>query len=175
MNVKRKLVIMDFLQHTHEWLAGEMFEAICIATGGVLLLALALLALIYGSTPGASSFVIPFIVAALILIVGGVAGYRTNVKRIPLFSEQYKSNQRAFVTAEKARVETFDDIYRNAKIVSIISLIVGLGMAYFLKNPHLQSIGLALIVLAIATVFIDHFSKERAVEYYTHIQKYLKL
>ena len=164
---------MDFFQYTHKWIQGEMFESICIATGGALLLVLALLALIYGSSPHASSLTIPFSVTGLILILGSIVMYSGNVKRMTTFPEQYKSNPNTFVTAEKARVETFDNMYRSARIITLVALVIGLSMAYFLKNPHVKSIGLALIILGISTVFIDHFSKERAAKYYNHIQEYL--
>ena len=165
---------MDFFQHTQNWIKGEMFEATCIAIAGGIILLLAILAFKFGSSPNASALGIPFTVVGILLLLGGIMMYKGNVKRELEFPEQYKTDTTAFVTAEKTRVQTFSKMYSFGKKMTIGLVIIGLSLAYFTKNPHLKSIGLALVILGISIVFIDHFSKERAATYYAHIEQYLK-
>lgn len=164
---------MDFIQHTQNWIQGEMFEAVCIAVGGALLLILSVLALIFGSSPHVSSMTLPFAMVGLLLVLGGILMYRGNMKRMMEFPERYRTDPKEFVVMEKARVETFDTMYSGGKAITIALLIIGLTLAYLLRDTYLRSIGLGLIVLGVSIVFIDHFSKERASIYYGHIQKYL--
>ena len=165
---------MDFYQHTQEWIQGEMFESVCIATGGGILVVIAITLFIYGSTPNASSLSIPLGVIGILLLVGGIGMYRGNVKRTQELPVQYEANKTEFIKAEKERVATFDNMYNFGKKLVTGCFIIGLLLLFFVKNPHFKSIGIALIILGVSVIFIDHFSKERAAIYNLEIIKFLE-
>jgi membrane-bound ClpP family serine protease len=162
---------MDFYQHTQNWLKGELFEGTIILFSGIILIIISLLFWKYGSTPNAKSLIIPILVVGLLFSLGIGSMMISNQKRIAQFEKAYQENTKVFIESEKQRVEDFQVLYKYSVGFAAISFVLTIIAFGFLENRIFQSICIALMIVSVSLIIIDHFSKERAGIYYQHILK----
>lgn len=79
--------------------------------------------------------------------------------------EQYQESPEKFLESEKARVAAFMKIYPQTIIVSAVMMVIAVCVFTFCDKPWLRASALALILVALAALTIDFFSKERGVIY----------
>ena len=160
---------MDFYQNTQDWLKGELFEATILLISGIILLIISLILWKFGSTPNAKALIIPIMVVGLLFILG-VGGFMvSNQKRISNFEKSYQENPKEFIESEKQRVEEFQILYKYSVGFAAISFLLTIIAFGFVENRIFQSICIALMIISVSLIIIDHFSKERAKIYYQHI------
>jgi heme/copper-type cytochrome/quinol oxidase subunit 4 len=160
---------MDFYQYTQGWLKGELFEGTIVFISGILLVVISLLFWKYGTTPNAQSLVIPIMVVGLLFAVGIGFMIFSNQQRVAEFKEAYQQSSIEFVKSEKQRVEDFQVLYKYSVGFAAISFFLTIVAFGFMENRTFQSICIALMIIAVSLIVIDHFSKERAATYYQHI------
>ena len=161
---------MELIDYTNKWLAGEIFEGKSILIAGVCLLVLTFFVWRTGSTEYSRAILLPKLVVALLHI--GIGGGRvvSNTRRIPQFAEQYRQQtQQEFIDSENARVNGFMSIYPQVIIFAAVLFAVAICLFAFCTKPWLRATALALIYLALSTLVIDYFSKERAITYQNEI------
>ena len=160
---------MDFYQNTQDWLKGELFEGTILLISGIILLIISLILWKFGSTPNAKALIIPIMVVGLLFILG-VGGFMvSNQKRISNFEKSYQENPKEFIESEKQRVEEFQVLYKYSVGFAAISFLLTIIAFGFVENRIFQSICIALMIISVSLIIIDHFSKERAQVYYQHI------
>ena len=160
---------MDFYQNTQDWLKGELFEGTILLISGIILLIISLILWKFGSTPNAKALIIPIMVVGLLFILG-VGGFMvSNQKRISNFEKSYQENPKEFIESEKKRVEEFQILYKYSVGFAAISFLLTIIAFGFVENRIFQSICIALMIISVSLIIIDHFSKERAKIYYQHI------
>lgn len=156
---------MELIDYTNKWVAGEIMEDFAMVVGGVFCLVLALVAWRFGTSESARAIILPLTVVAVILIaLGGSLAY-SNHTRQEQFVEQYQESPQKFLESEKARVADFMKIYPQTIIVSAVMMVVAICVFAFCDKPWLRASALALILIALAALTIDFFSKERGVIY----------
>ena len=156
---------MELIDYTNKWVTGEILEDFAMIVGGVFCLVLALVAWRWGTSESARAIILPLTVVAVILIgLGGSLAY-SNHTRQKLFEEQYQESPAKFLESEKARVTDFMNIYPKTIIVSAVMMVIGICVFAFCSTPWLRASALALILIALAALTIDFFSKERGVIY----------
>ena len=160
---KRKT--MELIDYTNKWVTGEIHEGWAMVAGGVLLLVFAFLAWRLGSSESARAIIIPLIVAAAIVIGTGTSMVVSNRNRIKQFEEQYQESPQKFLESEKARVDKFMKIYPQTIIVAAVMMAISICVFAFCAKPWLRASALTLILVALAALTIDYFSKERGVTY----------
>lgn len=165
---------MNFYQYTQNWLKGELFEGTIILISGIILIIIALLFWKFGSTPNAKSLVIPIFVVGLLFSLGIGSMMFSNQKRITQFEEAYQDNPTAFIKSEKQRVEDFQVLYKYSVGFAAISFLLTIIAFGFFENRIFQSICIALMIISVSLIVIDHFSKERSQIYYVEILKALE-
>jgi hypothetical protein len=157
---------MDFLQHTTNWIKGEIFEATIFGSFGLLTIISSLILWKFGDTPNSKALIIPIIVVGLLFWGTAITSINTNKKKLPQYTEAYKQDKSAFVKSEKARVESFQYLYKMTIIIASICFVLAICSFVFTHNPTVRAIGIALAVMGITGLTIDYFSKERADNYY---------
>ncbi len=167
---------MELIDYTNKWVSGEILEDLAMVAGGVICLLLALAAWRWGTSESARAIILPLTVVAVIFIGGGAALAYNNHQRSKQFVEQYQESPEKFLKSEKARVADFMKIYPQTIIVSAVMMAVGICVFAFCTTPWLRASALALILVALAALTIDFFSKERGVIYQhelnsVHIEK----
>ena len=156
---------MELIDYTNKWVTGEIMEDFAMVVGGVFCLIMALVAWRFGTSESARAIILPLMVVAVILIgLGGSFAY-SNHTRQKQFVEQYQESPEKFLESEKARVADFMKIYPQTIIVSGVMMVVAICVFAFCDKPWLRASALALILLALAALTIDFFSKERGVIY----------
>ena len=158
------------IQHTIDWYNGEIFEAKFIAGFGIALIVIAFLFNFLGNTSGAKAVFYPLIVTGVIFIGIGAPMAINNAKKLETIQVEYEKDKIQFQQDEIKRVEGFQYLYPMSIVISLISFLVALGLLYFVKNIHWQSIAISLILFGTAFAIIDYFSKERANIYYEHLK-----
>ena len=167
---------MELIDYTNKWVTGEIMEDFAMVAGGVICLLLALAAWRWGTSESARAIILPLTVVAVILIGGGAALAYNNHQRSKQFVEQYQESPQKFLESEKTRVADFMKIYPQTIIVSAVMMVIAVSVFAFYDKPWLRASALALILVALAALTIDFFSKERGVIYQqelnsVHIEK----
>jgi hypothetical protein len=160
---------MDFLQQTINWVKGEIFEAIIIGSFGLLTIICSLLLWKFGETPNAKAAIIPLAIVGIFFLAVAIWGIASNNKRLPQYTEAFINDKTEFVKSEKKRVEDFQYLYKMTIIIASVGFAIAICFFLFTNNHILKAIGLALIILGLAGLIIDYFSKERADTYYKAI------
>ena len=156
---------MELIDYTNKWVSGEIMEDFAMVVGGVVCLVLALVAWRWGTSESARAIILPLTVVAVILIgLGGSLAY-SNHTRQKQFVEQYQESPEKFLESEKVRVADFMKIYPQTIIVSAVMMVIAICVFAFCEKPWLRASALALILVALAALTIDFFSKERGVIY----------
>ena len=156
---------MELIDYTNKWVTGEIMEDYAMVAGGVICLLLALVAWRFGTSESARAIILPLTVVAVIFIGGGAALAYNNHQRSKQFVEQYQESPQKFLESEKARVADFMKIYPQTIIVSAVMMVIAVCVFAFCDKPWLRASALALILVALAALTIDFFSKERGVIY----------
>ena len=156
---------MELIDYTNKWVSGEIMEDFAMVVGGVFCLVLALVAWRFGTSESARAIILPLTVVAIIFIGGGAALAYNNHQRSKQFVEQYQESTEKFLESEKARVADFMKIYPQTIIVSAVMMVIAVSVFAFCDKPWLRASALALILVALAALTIDFFSKERGVIY----------
>ncbi len=162
---------MEFIQHSISWCKGEIFEARIILLSGLILVTIALLFYFAGTTSNAKAMLFPLLAVGILFTASGTTMLYTNPKRITEFSQQYQENATAFIQSEKERADEFISWYPMIRYVASGLGILGIVLFVFWAAPIGRAIGIALIIMMLATYVIDHFSEERANAYYEEILK----
>jgi O-antigen/teichoic acid export membrane protein len=160
---------MDFIQHTINWVKGEIFEAIIFGGFGLLTIICSLLFWIFGATLNSKAVTIPFSLVGIFFLITAISGIVNNNKRVREYTDAYQLNKVEFVFSEKKRVEDFQYLYKMTIIIASVSFALALSFFYLSDNFRLRAVGLALILFGMTGLVIDYFSKERADNYYKTI------
>ena len=156
---------MELIDYTNKWVTGEILEDFAMIVGGVACLVLALVAWRWGTSESARTIILPLTVVAVILIALGASLAYSNHTRQKQFVEQYQESPEKFLESEKVRVADFMKIYPQTIIMSAVMMVIAICMFAFCDKPWLRASALALILIALAALTIDFFSKERGVIY----------
>ena len=95
-------------------------------------------------------------------------------KRMEESELTYNKNAPEFILSEKKRVEDFQVLYKYSVGFAAVSFVLTIMAFGFMENRIFQSICIALMLVSVSLIIIDHFSKERAKIYYIEIQKHLE-
>ena len=161
---------MEFIQHTLNWVKGEIFESAIISFVGLLIVTCSVLFWKFGSTPYARSLVIPLLVAGLIPLLMGLVGVITNKNRIDSYKMAWEQDNQKFILAEKERVENFDKIFNYSYPFAFIFVITGAILFFLINSADWKAISLTMMLLGLMAYFVDHFAAERAEIYLNHIK-----
>ena len=80
---------MDFIQHTTNWVKGEIFEPTIFGSFGLLTIICSLLFWKFGETPNSKAVIIPFAVVGIFFLVTAVSGIISNNKRLTAYNEAF--------------------------------------------------------------------------------------
>jgi hypothetical protein len=160
---------MEFIQHTTNWVKGEIFEGTIIGFFGLLTIICSLQLWKFGETPNSKALIIPLAIVGILFLTITIWGTASNNKRLLQYTEAFNKDKTEFVKSEKKRVEDFQYLYKMTIIIASIGFAIAICFFLFTNNHIFKAIGLALIILGLAGLTIDYFSKERADKYYKAI------
>ena len=166
-----RIALMTPLDHSLNWIDGELMEGSAVFVVGLALLVSAFALRNFGESAATKAFFWPGLTLGLLFASMTLPGICNNFRRQSLFRESYQQDPAGFVLAEISRVTNFMDWYFYTYLVGSILIVAGLLGFLTLSSPTNKAISLTLIVLGASGLFIDFFSKERAVIYLAQLEE----
>jgi len=127
-----------------------------------------------GKTELAKAYIIPLLVAGVLLMTIGLGLFFTNKARITQFESAYNSDASAFTASEVARVEsTLKEYTVVFKVIPIIIVVAAL-LIFFINTPIWRAIGITTIAMMIVILLVDGTAHARIEGYYkqlVHLEK----
>ena len=161
---------MDILKAATDWAKAELFSTPFFMLFGIVFLAASFGFWQLGKTDMARAYIIPTLVAGLLLLTIGLGLFFTNKARITTFEKAYNTDSDAFVTSELARAESTLKEYQTIvfKIIPVIIIVAAL-LIIFIDKPIWRAISITTIAMVIVILLIDGTAHARIDAYYKQL------
>lgn len=162
---------MDVLKLATEWAKNEANTSKFFILFGVLFLIATFVFKQLGKTETAKAFVIPTIVASILLLILGFGLVYSNTKKAKGFPTAYQKNSKAFVTSEIATAQKTIDGYNRAvfRVMPIIIIVCAL-LIMFIDKPLWRAIGITTIAMIIVIILVDTNAIARLESYKSQLE-----
>lgn len=163
---------MEILKIATDWAKAEVFSTQFFILFGFLFALASVGFWQIGKTDIAKAYIIPTLVASLILMIIGFGLYFTNKSRVKEFEIAYKNNSSNFVESELARVESTLKEYQTI-VFKIIPLIIAIAaiLILFIDSPTWRAISITTIALMVIILLIDGTAHARIEAYNQQLLK----
>lgn len=157
---------MDILKTAIDWAKAEVFSSMFFIVFGAIFLLGTIGFWQLGKTELARAFVIPTLVASVLLLIIGLGLVYSNKSRIAKFPAAYEQDASAFIQLEIVRAEKTMVEYQTAvfKVMPIIIVVAAL-LIVFIDTPLWRAIGITTIALMAVIMFIDSNANARIEAY----------
>lgn len=157
---------MDILKTATDWAKAELFSTPFFMLFGLAFILGSIGFWQLGKTEIARAYIIPTLVAGILLLTIGLGLYFTNKSRISEFKTAYNSNASAFVESEITRAQRTLTEYKTIVFKAIpIIIIVAALIIIFIKTPTWRAISITTIALMIVILLIDGTAHARMEAY----------
>ena len=147
---------MDILKAATDWARAELFSTPFFVLFGVGFVVASICFWQLGRTELARAYIIPTLVAGVLLIIIGTGLFYTNKKRLAEFPVAYKADAATFVQAERVRAEATLKEYQNVVFtaIPIILVLCAVGIL-FLSTPGWRASLITAMAMLIVILLID--------------------
>lgn len=161
---------MDILKLAIEWAKAEVFSTRFFILFAILFLIASIGFWQLGKTDIAKAYILPTLIAGLLLLTIGVGLLFTNISRISAFEKAYKQDPSTFVESEITRAESTLKEYRTIvfKVIPGIIIVASL-LIIFLDTPTWRSISITTIAMMIVILLVDGTAHARIDVYYNQL------
>ncbi len=157
---------MDILKAAINWAKAELFSTPFFILFGILFMMASLGFWQLGKTEMAKAYIVPTLVAGVLLTTIGLGLFFTNKSRVTKFQADYNSNARAFVQAEIQRTEATLKEYKNVVYTAIpLIIIVASLLIIFINTPTWRAISITTIAMLVVILLIDGNAHARVKAY----------
>jgi len=167
---------MDILKASTDWAKAELYSIPFFILFGVIFLFACLGFWQLGKTELAKAYVVPTLIAGVLLIIIGIGLFSTNKARITQFQSDFYDNQHLFVKTELERVNNTLNEYDVIvfTIIPIIIVICSVGLV-FINQPSWRASLITSIAMLIIILLIDGTAQSRIVIYQEQLIDYLNI
>ena len=161
---------MDVLKLAIEWAKAEVFSTrffiffaigFLIATVGFWQL---------GKTDLAKAYIIPTLVAGILLLIIGIGTNYTNIQRVKQFEKEFNTDKIAFYQSEIERSEsTVKQFVVVFKVVPILIIVAAL-LILFINTPTWRAISITTIAMLIVILLVDGNAQSRIENYHKELK-----
>ena len=157
---------MEVLKFATEWAKAEVFSTRFFILFALLFLIASIGFWQLGKTDLAKAYIVPTLVAGILLMIIGVGLVYTNVNRITEFESAYQQDAAAFIASEFDRIESTLKEYNTIvfKAIPLIMIIASL-LIIFMDKPVWRASCITTIAMMIVIILIDGTAHSRIVEY----------
>ena len=160
---------MEILKLSTEWAKAEVFSTRFFIIFAMLFLAASAGFWQLGKTELAKAYIIPLLVAGVLLMTIGLGLFFTNKARITQFESAYNSDAPAFTASEVARAEsTLKEYTVVFKVIPMIIIVAAL-LILFMNTPTWRAIGITTIDVMIVILLVDGTAHARMDAYYKQL------
>lgn len=157
---------MDILKTAIEWAKAEVFSSqFFVLFGGLFVLATIGFWQL-GKTETAKAFIIPTLVAGILLLIIGLGLVFNNKSRMASFTTAYQDDALAFVKTEISRTEKTMKEYQTVVFKAIpLIIVVAALLIIFIDKPIWRAIGITTIAMMAVILLVDSNANTRIEEY----------
>lgn len=157
---------MDILRDSIDWAKSELISTPFFAFAGLVFIAMSIGCWQMGKTELAKSYIIPTLVAGVLLVLIGLGLFFTNKARITQFESAYQENPIAFIDSELERTQSTLKEYKNVVFTGIpIIIVLCATVLYFTKGPLVRASMITTIAMMSIILLIDGLAHARIGEY----------
>ena len=156
---------MEILKIATDWAKAEMFSTSFFILSGLLFVAAGIGFWQLGKTDIAKAYVIPMLVAGILVLVIGFGLFFNNKYRVTKFEKDYHMDAPAFVQSEIERVDATLNEYKTVFRVIPILIIAAALVIIFLNTPLWRAIGVTAITMLVILMLVDGTAWDRIKEY----------
>jgi hypothetical protein len=156
---------MDILKAATDWAKAELFSTPFFILFGVVFMSASLGFWQLGKTGLAKAYIIPTLVAGVLLLIIGLGLFFTNKARVSSFEAEYKRDASVFVESEIARVDgTLNEYSTVFKVIPVIIIVAAL-LIIFINTPLWRAISITTIAMMIVILLVDGNAYARILDY----------
>lgn len=157
---------MDILKTATDWAKAELFSTPFFILFGIVFVAASVGFWQLGKTDIARAYIIPTLVAGVLLMIIGFGLFFNNKSRITQFERDYNNDKLAFVESELERAEATLKEYQTVvfKAIPIIIAICAI-MIIFLNAPIWRASIITTIAMLTVILLIDGTAHDRIEAY----------
>lgn len=153
---------MDILKASTDWVKSELFSTPFFILFGVMFVMASIGFWQLGKTEMAKAYIIPTLVAGVLLMTIGFGLFFTNKSRLANFPAAYSSDASAFVESELVRAEATLKEYRTIVFTAIPLIIVFCAIGIkFLHTPVWRASLITTIAMLTVILLVDGTSYAR--------------
>ncbi|MTB50311.1 hypothetical protein [Lewinella sp. W8] len=162
---------MDILKAATDWAKAELVSTPFFVLAGLLFLGASIGFWQLGKTELARAYIIPTLVAGVLLVIIGTGLYFTNRARLADFPVAYERDAPAFVAAESERAAATLKEYSTIVFTAIPLIIASCALALmFLSGPNWRAALITTIAMLTVILLIDGTAYARIAAYYEQLK-----
>ncbi len=161
---------MELLKLATEWAKAEVFSTRFFIFFAILFLFASIGFWQLGKTDLAKAYIIPTLVAGLLLLIIGSGLNYTNIQRVKQFEKDFKTDASAFYQSEIERSESTLKEYTVVFMVIPILIIVAALLILFINTPNWRAIGITTIAMLIVILLVDGTAHSRIEAYHKELK-----
>jgi hypothetical protein len=162
---------MEILKLATEWAKSEVFSTRFFIIFAILFLIASIGFSQLGKTDIAKAYIIPTLVAGILLLTIGLGLFYTNKTRIKEFETAYNKDASAFVESEISRAESTLKEYKTVVFKAIpIIIIVAALLIIFINTPTWRAISITTIAMLIVILLVDGIAHARIEAYHKKLE-----
>ena len=157
---------MEILKIATDWAKAEVFSTSFFILFGLMFVAASIGFWQLGKTDLAKAYIIPTLVAGVLLLIIGVGLFFTNISRISSFEADYNQDTSAFVQSEIDRVDRTLNEYKTVVFKAIPLIIAACALLIiFLNSPNWRASMITTIAMLIILLLVDGIAHARIEAY----------
>ncbi len=161
---------MELLKLATEWAKAEVFSTRFFILFGLLFIAASFGFWKLGKTELAKAYIIPMLIAGILLLIIGVGLNYTNIQRVKQFEKEFKTDAVAFYQSEIERCEsTLKEYTVVFRVIPVLVIISALSILIF-QTPLWRAIGITTIAMLTVIMLIDGLAHARMENYYKELK-----
>ena len=157
---------MDILRAATDWAKAEVFSSQFFIFFGVLFVLGSIGFWQLGKTEVARAFIIPMVVAGVLILAVGLGIFFTNKSRVTSFEEAYSKDAQAFVKSEIVRTKKSMNEYQTIVFKVIPFIILAAALLILISDkPMWRAISITTIAMMMVILLVDNNANARLEDY----------
>ena len=156
---------MELLKLSTEWAKAEVFSTRFFILFAILFLIASAAFWQLGKTDLARAYIIPTLVAGILLLIIGSGLNYTNIQRVKQFEKSFYEDAVSFWNSEIQRTESTLKEYKVVFKVIPIMIILSALLILFIQTPTWRAIGITIIAMLIVILLVDGTAYARIESY----------
>lgn len=161
---------MELLKLAIEWAKAEVFSTRFFILFALLFITASISFWQLGKTDIARAYIIPTLVAGILLLTIGIGLFFTNKSRVVEFEIAHSNNSSEFLASEIIRAEATLKEYKTIVFTVIpILIIIAALLIIFVNSPTWRAITITTIAMLIVILLVDGTAQARIENYHKEL------